>query len=489
MSPSDFINKLKSIPKPAWEKIKELASDRDKGFVNYIIKNLFSDPNEDLKDDEIDNIKLHESEFNARCIICDSTDKWAGCDEFIHKPLGAHICMNCGFVTYDSVLKKDEMKEFYRSKEGQYRAAPSVINEYQQERKLHYHGAFLNKHLKKMKDDGREEIVAWESGAAYGRFLHWLRKLFPKGSFHGSELTINMRRVAKNFLNLDIVEDFDDSRKYDLICSYKCAEHVPDIDIELRKQVECLKEDGFVYIGVPVWFDRMNLFGSEEWGISGYYHPNHINMWTRKHFETMLKKVGLEVVDENHIYYDSVYLCKRNDEMMKETPQYEEPNKILGIMQAMLKANKFFENGDYEKAIRTYPHFPQAYVRHYELNRDQLHKDGWKVIYGFATSMIEACPTSYIAHHFTGILAARYKKYEAALTHFKQAVEMKPNDAISLLKMAEVFREMGDLSSSVNCLQAVIKTSAQHKPEAVTWLLHDLSQIPMEIEGNEKESV
>lgn len=415
--------------------------------------------------------------MKARCLICDETDQWESVDEHMHKKQGSYICKSCGFVTYDSILKKEEMREFYRSEKNQYRAAPNVTNEFQQERKNQYHNAFLLETWQKWQDENKSPVV-FESGAAYGRFLNYVKEIFPASEVYGTELTTTMRRVAWHKFGIKLDEDFDDSKKYDLISSYKVAEHIPDIDLELRKYAECLSDDGLLYIGVPQWFGSMNCFGVPTWNIADYYHPNHINMWTRDLFEGLLKKVGFEVVKQNHTYYDSVYLCKRNDDLMLQDVAKEDYKEILEKMKSIKKASDFHEAGDYKSAIETYSNFADAYTKHYEVNRAQFHKEGKEVITQFLNIAINACPESVLMPIFAGGIFNRYEMTKEAVACFSKALEMRPNDAVTLLNLAQTYREAGDFNESARICDHIIKVSSQHKAEATTWFLHDISKLP-----------
>jgi tetratricopeptide (TPR) repeat protein len=418
----------------------------------------------------------------CRCLICDTVGNWENVDEHIHKPQGTYVCKTCGFVTYDSVLKKEEMKEHYRSKNNEYRAAPTVTNEFQQERKLNYHSAFLTPLFKKWKEEKRNPVV-FESGAAYGRFLNWVRGVFPEGEFYGTELTLTMRRVAWHNFNLKLDEEFDDTKKYDFIASYKVAEHIPDVDKELRKYAECLKDDdSILYIGVPQWWIQQSCFGTPNWSIQEYYHPNHINMWTRKLFETLLKKSGLEIVESNHIFYDSVYLCKRNDDLMKEKPEYEDYKDIIEKMKVYKKANELFEAGKFKEAIEVNPKFPNAFTNHYEMNRAEFHKEGWETLEKYLKFAIDSCPDYAPVYIFAASICLRYKKYDLGQKLLIKALEMRPQDGVALLTLAQVFRDTGDFKESAKVCSLIEQTSSQQKNEATTWKLHDIAQIPMEWE-------
>lgn len=473
------MDKLKGFSSKDWEQLKTAAPSE---YVKAAIDEIIESKDKKSENKKVATQEVKDSDFNARCLVCDGTE-WKNVDDFIHKPQGTHICVGCGFVTYDSVLKKEEMKDHYRSKNNEYRAAPTVTNEYQQERKLHYHSAFLTPLFKEWMEKKKKPTV-FESGAAYGRFLNWTRSLFPEGEFFGTELTITMRRVAGHYFGLKLDEEFDTTKKYDLIASYKVAEHIPDVDKEIRKYAECLRDDeARLYIGVPQWWQQQACFGTPNWTMQEYYHPNHINMWTRKLFETVLKKCGLEVLEKNHEFYDSVYLCKRNDEMMKEAPEYENWEEIVEKMKVYKEANFFYEAGKFKEAVEANPSFPDALMKHYEVNRAEFDKEGWETIQKYLKFAVDSCPESALIHNFAGSICLRYNKFEEGNALLTKALEMRPHDSSVLLNLSQSFRELKDFQESARICSHIIKTSSQHRAEATTWMLHDFAQIPGEWEN------
>src|SRR3990167_9119 len=149
------------------------------------------------------------------------------------------LCKSCGFVSYPKKWQeKEKVLEFYRK---QYRNAPTVENLYQGQRKLNYHQEFLTETLiDKWKKEEKKNPVIFEVGAAYGLVLAWFKNmrdskgfLFPDADLNGSELTLSFKRNAYHEFVFNLTDDFDDTKQYDLVISYKVAEHMLDADKEL----------------------------------------------------------------------------------------------------------------------------------------------------------------------------------------------------------------------------------------------------------------
>lgn len=434
---------------------------------------------------------------NITCPICEGTD-WLNVDEYRLKPDGMAMCTKCAFISYpDIVAKSEELKEFYRV---QYRPGPSVNNLFTGQRKLHYHAAFLDELFKKWKGlpQTHSSPAVFEIGAAFGMFLNWVRETFPKGTVQGSELTLAFRRVAFHEYGLELGEEFDDSRKWDLIASYKVAEHVPHIDRELRRYALALKEDGFLYISVPTWFHTMTNFGLDGFSLDCYYDKNHVNVWTRKLFETLLRKSGLEIVKSDYVFYDSTYLCRRNDEVMKLPAVYEEPAKIIEALDRIKKAAMAFDSHDFDGALQAYPAYPEAHIARYEKNRAAFHQLGFDAIeQQVLRPAMEQCPNTSKLTFFAADIAMRYERYERAMEYLKQLMNQKPNDPTGLTALAHCYRALAQraadpaaaadyMKEARDVCRHINRVSLQHSLESVTWIFADDARIPMPSEAEGK---
>jgi len=429
-----------------------------------------------------------------RCVCCGATDKWKNVDQYRLIPKGMSICQGCGFVSYPSLYKtEEEIKAHYRT---DYRSIPKVGNLYTGTKKIHNHDAFLGPELEKLKTI-KDNPVIGEVGAAYGLFLnHLKRNYFPKGEFYGTELTTTYRRVAYYEHGLELTEDFDFSRKYDLIISYKVAEHQLDVDIKLRQYAEALAEGGLLYISVPTWFDAMVNFGLPGFDIEYYYDTNHINVWTRKLFEMLLKKAGLEVVKYDGVIYGDTYLCRRNDAVMKmEHPELEEADKIEAKMKAIKTAYDALQRQDYAAAVNTYPNYPDAWMLYYENRRQELHADKQDVTFEdlvkeFYEPFRAACGECFLTWRFMADLAMRYDQFETALQYWQKCILASPGSGHVLAPITHCYRRMADLAKdpkyatalrrkSVEITRHWLSSDLESRAEAVNWLYFDLSKLKL----------
>lgn len=426
-----------------------------------------------------------------RCIICDSTE-WENVDQYRIKKSNMSVCKNCGFISYPDVTK--EYLEKYYKKE--YRKPPSISNLYTGQRKINYHAEFLSDTLKKWKESGKEDPVICDCGAAFGMFLHWFRGNFPKSKLYGTELTISYRRNAYHEFGIKLDEKFDDSIKYDLISSYKVAEHLYDADKEVRKYVQSLKDDGLLYISVPTWFNVLENSGVGGFDIEYYYHKNHLNVWTKEHFESMLKKCGAEIIKENHSAYGNTYLCKRNDALIDSfSPHKESIDVIKSNLEKVYNASMAFMGNDFAKALEYWPNFPSAYVNFYETNRAKFHEEGFDWIEkNVIEKALNIIPNNGEIYLWAANLYMRYDRFDDALKFLEQCVKLKPGYVQGFISISQCYRQMANraeddetryklISNARSVARHTRDISLQSQQEMTNWIFNDNANIPMEGEN------
>jgi SAM-dependent methyltransferase len=431
-----------------------------------------------------------------KCVVCDTIGNWENVDRFRFAAKGMSLCKTCGFVTYPDICAKPEaVTDHYRGHE--YREAPTVNNLYAGERKLHYHGAFLQEWLDEARKlDAGPRVL--EIGAAQGMVLGWIKSMVAKAELYGTELTLSFRRNAWHMYQVRLDEFPDFSRKYDLIISYKVAEHIPNIDAELRKYAEALADGGKLYISVPTWFSELSNFGMSGFDLEAYYDPNHVNVWSRNLFEQVLKKTGLRIVKENHTYYGNTYLCVRDDSVMEEPLIWDDIDKRLQELDRVLQVAKLAAQGQFAQAIEIWPNYPEGHVNAYEMQRSKVHKEGFEEIRAkHLQKALDACPQSAMVANFCADVCMRYEKFQDAIGLLNRSLELKPNDPAALTALHQCFRHMSlrqpseadkmklRLEAREVC-RFIEKVSKQCGPEAITWMMQDNAVIPTPFEGEAK---
>ncbi len=374
-----------------------------------------------------------------KCVICKTND-WENVDWAREKPAGMCICKNCGFISYPEKWKsEEEIKAYYRKN---YRKPPTHQNIFTCQRKVNFHQAFLEDLFKEWDGKNKTAPVIGEIGAAFGMALEFFKSVFPNADISGTELTTSFRRVAFHEFGIKLTEDFDDTKKYDLLMSYKVAEHQLDIDQFLLKYRNALKDDGLLYISVPTWFSQLNNFGMGGFDLEYYYEPAHINVWTREHFELLLAQSGLEIVKQDHVMYGDTYLCKKSSAQTVQA-KVPSPEMIKEKLKAVKKASELVKTQDFRGAIHAFPNFPLAWNGFYEMNRKVIHANGWD----FAKTelfdpAIAACGDSAELYILLADVAMRFEKFDTAEVFAKKGLECKPKNPVSIGQMCNILREM-----------------------------------------------
>ena len=428
-----------------------------------------------------------------RCIVCDKND-WEKIDQYRYKPEEMSLCKGCGFISYPKRWKsKEDILKFYRK---DYRTPPTVENLFQGQRKIGFHEAFLREPiLDRWTAEGKEDPVIFEVGAAFGLVLAWFKamrhqgkQLFPKADLSGSELTLSFRRNAYHLFNQVLNEDFDDSKKYDLIVSYKVAEHQLDVDQELARYRAALKPDGMLYISVPIWFKRLNNFGVSGFTLDYYYAPEHVNTWSEAHFLAVLNKAGFKIVKENHSYYDDTYLCVPGE---METPKLPSVAEIKENLERVKEADTYFQRKEFSKAYEVWPNFPMARRAYYEYNRNAYHSKGIDVIMKEVVApWLAIDKESYEACGFGADILMRYDRYKDAIRYLTRGLDLRPRCETFLGAIANCHRALAQRSTNeeerIKHIQAARDVMAFIRDnsmvafrDAVTWLYADNACLPM----------
>lgn len=424
------------------------------------------------------------------CTICGTRDKWKNVDEFRLNKAGMCLCGTCGFITYPArCVKTDEMNEHYRGHD--YREAPTVSNLFAGERKLHYHGVFLKELFEEWREKGIANPKVLEIGAALGMVLTWVRSQFPKAVLTGTELTLSFRRNAWWMYKVLLDEKADFTEKRDLIISYKVAEHIPFVDVELRKYAETLTENGRLYVSVPTWFNELNNPGLHGFDLGFYYDPNHVNVWSQNLFEQLLKKCGLEVVKENHTYYGDTYLCKRNDALMKEPLSFDDVPTRLDELARVFQAGKLSIEGKWAEAVKVWPNFPEANQNVYEMVRSKVHQMGFEGIErDYIKTALKNCPNSAAVSNFAADIYMRYERFQEALDILQHTIELRPNDPPALIASGHCLRQLSVRQENPEDAEKLLhearrlmghleKISKQCAHEAITWVMQDNARLPL----------
>lgn len=459
-----------------------------------------------------------------QCPICENKSSWENVDKYrddddaktieevvqddgtvkkVEKPRNMSLCKVCGFVGYpDRQEDEEKLKAYYKSQYRQHKP-PTHNNIITGQRKVFYHENFLKETFAKWKKEGKTKPVISEVGAAFGMALNFFKHEFPEGDISGTEWTLKYRRVAWYEYGIKLTEDFDASKSYDMIMSYKVLEHQVKPEEKLMEYANCLKEDGLLYISVPTWFNKASNFGTSGFDLKYYYHPDHINVWTPVLFETLLKRCGLKIVKADHFMYGDTYLCKVDRSVQDEAPQYEDPKMILEAMGKLKSLAEHLKKGQPGKALKEYSNCPVAWAMYYEKNRKSIHEkhdgDFSKIYEEVCEPFLKHTKGSLESMIFTVDLMMRYDQYEQAAEIANDILDKCPNHGQALHMLSHCLRNLAKRESdaerslqlranSFKVTDHWSKIDVQKMMEALDWKLFDASELiaPFEIEENKQ---
>jgi len=397
------------------------------------------------------------------------------------------LCKKCGFISYPNKYKThEEIKHYYRN---EYRGGPPTHGNFVTgTRKLTYHAHFLKEVFSKWQDTGLTAPVIGECGSAIGMVLHWFKRVLPQAKVFGSDLTTTFKNVAAQEFGVEITDDFDLTRKYDLIMSYKVAEHQLDVDLRIREYAEALNEGGYLYISVPTWFNALHNSGIGGFDLEYYYHTDHINVWTRILFEEILRKSGFVIIKIDRLMYGDTYLCKRDDSVMQNEPQYEKPEEIKAALARIKRAFDCMKTQKANQALAEWGNFPIAWACYYEQNRQQLHDkfkgNGLELADYIYKEMSLACGPILDAMLLKADIIWRYGQLVPAIQTFEDILDIRPNDTKALFSLAQCFRALSEqesdnikktklLLTARDICRKIMKLDELARPEAFNWALRD----------------
>jgi SAM-dependent methyltransferase len=330
-----------------------------------------------------------------------------------------------------------------------------------------------------------------------------IRDSFPDAEVYGTEWADNFKKHAYYEYNVLLTDDIDTTKKYDLISSYHVAEHQCDFDKELKRYVDCLKDDGYIYLSTPTWFHTMHNVSIAGWdtdqhlGIEYYYHPDHLNVWSRNHLRFLIASAGLIIEKENLWYYDDTLLLRKPRAGETITmPELEGPSVIKKQMNKIKKASDYFIDGKFNEALKVFPSFPKAWVMGYETQRKELHEKGFDYIENnWLKPATEACPNISEVFSFAADICKRYEQFEKSVWYIEQALHRKPKapayiHALGIclllwaLKGTELDRKQKCLLDARNLFQFLANTSIEFFSEAQSLIMQCHAHFPLIDENN-----
>lgn len=370
--------------------------------------------------------------MDKSCLIC-AGKEWVSADHFRAMPENMVVCKSCGFITFDRFKTEEDYYLYY---DLEYRNSKSVNsqNVVTTNRKIGYHQKFLAPWLK-----GKKDLVCGEIGAGIGYFLRWLRDAHGVQDVSGSELTTSFRRYAEHAFQLPLTQDFDYSKKYDLICIYHTLEHIPNADEILEKARGALKEGGILYVATPIWMEELFKFGGGVFTtFDDHFHRDHVNAWSRWHLKSLYERTGWKIVTENKTMYGWTVMLQPADPKPVGTPP-KTSDQVLLQLSDMQRAAIAYTKRNYQESLRLYPQFVDSYLAEIGSNPKEFDKQ-----MQLCTLGEQACPNTKIFNCQRGLILYQYGRLEEAERELAIALDSKPHDDNILLHLGMIQMRRGD---------------------------------------------
>lgn len=206
-------------------------------------------------------------------------------------------CLNCNFVYRSPRISSAEAKIMY-----------------QKYRNLDLRGVTADEYFHKLTNFSNEESSAFQKskwlsqmlfqkkislildiGFGTGILLYHMKKFFPDCKMVGIEPNKECCLVAKNYLNISVINDYYRAEllndKYDLILCTDVLEHLPDITkiwTDIKKNIS---KKGYLFIEIPSVKNFDNLSMQHD-----VFEAPHIYMFSRNHIEEISMNFGFSII-------------------------------------------------------------------------------------------------------------------------------------------------------------------------------------------------
>jgi len=319
-----------------------------------------------------------------------------------NEPIGFEICLECGFVTYN-YMEIEKLKQHY-DRERPVMNANNIVT---CNRKNEYHSKFLKEFFENVKF--KNNIL--DVGCAQGAFLNFMQhKIAEKTGLcvskigtYGTEWSKGFRNFAKYEYCLENITTEIIEHQYTFISYYHVLEHIQYPEFELKKIRKLLSDDGYLYVSVPIWFEKLDEPSMSDCrDFENLFHLNHINVFSKTSFKNLLKKCGFEIIKENNIYYGYTVLCKKCE--ISNNIEKENPEEIEKKLNNYRDAIELFNQKKYLDAINLVPTYTDAYLglsldrdnmKNFEIQKDilskciEINKDDIKILLRLAKLFLQ----------------------------------------------------------------------------------------------------
>lgn len=193
----------------------------------------------------------------------------------------------------DSYYKSEDYISHTDSKSGVIDKVYALVKNYMLGKKMSW--------IKEYKTNG----TLLDIGAGTGDFLVNAKSLNWKVS--GVEPNSSARKLATSksvILKKDISEIHNHS--CDVISMWHVLEHVPNLELQIKRLKDILKDDGLLVIAVPNYKSYDAQYYKSSWG--AYDVPRHLWHFSQNGISDLFSKSGFKLVETKPLKFDSYYV-------------------------------------------------------------------------------------------------------------------------------------------------------------------------------------
>ncbi len=197
-------------------------------------------------------------------------------------------CKRCGLIYSDHLPPGQESFFDDSQKEGnqvEYWSTPKFFDEYKP-----IFDKFFHERLERMKRLGITSGDVLDIGTGYGLWADYLRN--HQFNVEGIEVSRKTAKYANDTYGFSFecisIEQYQTSKKFDVICMFDVLEHLEQPEIILRKISGWLKPNGIIYLQVP------NVIGLRYPYGHGLGLPYHIWQFNPITLKKVVTKAGMK---------------------------------------------------------------------------------------------------------------------------------------------------------------------------------------------------
>lgn len=234
---------------------------------------------------------------DSPCLICESNKHLLHVSQVKDIWLQNYPVVYCGYCKFyflSKVPSTHEIELYYKNEYHKYSPIAyffkKIFRNFRSSSQYYYLKKYLNLF----------NCSILEIGAGDGLLLSYFK---DKNKVEGIEFSKKFKEFSKKRYNIDLKDQdiFKLSGKYDLIILSHVLEHLPNIDLVLKKIKGLLSSGGHLFIELP---NSPLPENEDQLYLQKYLNTAHLNNFTVESLAALFKKFGFEIIANDRYYYN-----------------------------------------------------------------------------------------------------------------------------------------------------------------------------------------